>query len=657
MQGLPGWRPEWRRLAWPALLIALTLALYAPSLSYGLIWDDPRWYGQAAGRSLEQLFFGLKTYQFYRPFSLLLNQQFIAADGRVFAGAAHAAQLAAHLAAVLLLAPALRALGLKRWHADLSALAFALYPMAFQAVAWQAPQGPWILSLSLAAIAAAGRFANGRAAWGLVSALAFAAALLFQESALPMAAFVVFAAWRTNRGGTRERQGESLTSLFLRPSSRTLLFSAGIAAVALLYLAIWLNVPRDANVTGEGRDPRVLAYFLQAVAWPVARALAGPLAAWAPQMQALAFGAVVLALAAALVVRGEAVAAAISLGWIVFALLPPLVGLSWEYVSYGERLTYVMAPGVAVLWAGLAAWILPRSRARGSIVLAVGSRSLAPMLAALGLAAYVGLGLAQLRDFRAVYATGTSQLKSAIDVLAAAPDSTVLFVNFPDRFELRAPYYPLGFWGIVLAPVIQDLRDFAIADAGQAGRDVSASAFVTGALEREAWPYRVDMRGVNAGPDGLVEQALPLDAVYLSDYLPHGGLRLSNVGDVAPDTGGTPLATFDDLIALRSATRGPNGALELRWAALRQPSTDDALFIHVWQGDAFVTDIGGDALGGLIPLWAWRPGDLIIDRRTLPLESLPPGDLTIRVGVFNRATGERYPLIGAAGVDNAYALP
>ena len=649
-------RLTWRRLAWPALLIALTLALYAPALGYGLIWDDPRWYGQAAGRSLEQLFFGLKTYQFYRPFSLLLNQQFIAADGRVLAGAAHAAQLAAHLAAVLLLAPALRALGLKRWHADLSALAFALYPMAFQAVAWQAPQGPWILSLSLAAVAAAGRFARGRTAWGLVSAVAFASALLFQESALPLAAFVVYAVWRKDGGETREK-GKRLSSLFARPSSRTLLFSAGIAGIAVLYLAIWLNVPRDANVTGEGRDPRVLAYLLQAAAWPVARALAGPLAAWTPQMLVLVFGGVVLGLGGALAARGEAVAAALALAWIGFGLLPPWVGLSWEYVNYGERLTYVMAPGVAVLWAGLAAWILPLTRARGSVGVALSSRILAPLLAALGMAAYASLGLVQLRDFRAVYATGTTQLRSAIDVLAAAPDSRFLFVNFPDRYELRAPYYPLGFWGIVLAPVIQDLRDFAIADAGQAGQDVSASAFVTGALEREAWPYRVDMRGVNAGPDGLVEQALPLDGVYLSDYLAHGGLRLSNVGDVAPDTGGTPLATFGDLVALRSATRGPNGALELRWAALRQPSTDDALFIHVWQGDTFVTDVGGDALGGLIPLWAWRPGDLIIDRRTLPLAALPPGDLTLRVGVFNRATGERYPLVGAAGVDNAYALP
>ncbi|HRF49993.1 MAG TPA: hypothetical protein PLC98_20345, partial [Anaerolineales bacterium] len=179
-----------RRFAWPAALAALTLALYAPALGFGLIWDDPLWYGQAAGKSLGQLFFGLETYQFYRPLSLLLNQQFVAADGRINAVAAHAVQLFAHLAAVLLLGPALRALGLQRWHSDLSALAFALYPAAFQAVAWQAPQGPWVLALSLAAITAAGRYAHGRRLWLIPAALAFTAALLFQESALPLGVFV-----------------------------------------------------------------------------------------------------------------------------------------------------------------------------------------------------------------------------------------------------------------------------------------------------------------------------------------------------------------------------------------------------------------------------------------------------------------------------------
>jgi len=668
-----------RRLAWPAALAALTLALYAPALGYGLIWDDPLWYGQAAGKSLGQLFFGLETYQFYRPLSLLLNQQFVTADGRIDAVAAHAVQLFAHLAAVLLLGPALRALGLRRRHSDVSALAFALYPAAFQAVAWQAPQGPWVLALSLAAITAAGRYAQGRRLWLAPTALAFAAALLFQESALPLGAFVIWAG--VGRGVRGEERGARSsgrdTRLALRSSPfalRSLLLLASTAAIALAYLIIWLNVPREANVTGQGRDPRVLAYGLQAVAWPVARALAGSLTAWGPLMLAVSFGAVALALAGLLAARGYAGAALLGLAWVGAGLLPPYVGLSWEYVSYGERLTYVIAPGMAVLWAGLGAWLMPDVKGPPSALRglpSIGLRLFAPPTAALALTLYAGLALAQVRDFHRLYAAGAAQLARSTTALTAEPEARLLFINFPDRYELRAPYYPLGFWGIVLAPVVQDLRDFAVAAEGVAGVDVSRAAFVTGALEREAWPYRVDLRGVNAGPEELVDEALPAARVLLTDFLPGGGLALRDVGDVAEDAGDAGLATsggqieepaqaarvaFGGMVALRGAERGPAGLLELRWAALRQPDRDAAVFIHLWRDGAFVTDIGGDALGGLLPVWAWRPGALIIDRRALPPELVAVPGLSIRVGLYNRVTGERYALEGAEGEDEAFVI-
>ncbi len=646
-----------RRLAWPALLIGVTLALYAPSLGYGLIWDDPRWYGQAAGKSLTQLFFGLGTYQYYRPFSLLLNQQFIAADGRILAVAAHVVQLLVQLAAVTLFAPATEALGLRRWHARLGALAFALYPPAFQSVAWQAPQGPWAVMLSLGAIAAVGRYdASRHRAWLALAVAAFASALLFQESVLALSAFVVWAGWRSCWPADAGRPWpERLRETWrcARTARAAQALTLGIALVVGAYLVIWFNVPRDSNVTGEGRDPRVLAYFLQAAAWPIARALAVPLSTWSVGALIALFAVVCAVLAIGLVARGQGVAALIGVTWVVAGLLPPWVGLSWEYVSYGERLAYVMGPGVAVLWAGLAVWLIPLDVRRPMPSLLT-ARVLAPTGAALGLAAYVGLGLAQLRDLRAVYDTGSAQLAAAVRVLVDTPDQgEQLFVNFPDRYELRAPYYPLGFWGIVLAPVVQDLRDFAVADSGHSGLDRSLSAFVTGAAEREAWRYRVDMRGVNAGPEGLAEAALPAERVWLTDYLPGGGLRLRDVGDVAPATPGDSLATFGDLLTLRAASVSADGALELRWAALRQPGLDDAVFIHIWNDAGFVTDIGGDALGGLLPTWAWRPADLIIDRRRLDLSTLPAGALTIRVGVYNRATGQRYALTGAVGIDDA----
>ncbi|MBL8095864.1 MAG: hypothetical protein JNL73_16935 [Anaerolineales bacterium] len=646
-------------LLWPTLLGALTLVIYAPSLGYGLIWDDPRWYGQAAGKTLTQLFFGLETYQFYRPLSLLLNQQFITADGRVMAGAAHAAQLAAHLAAVLLLAPALRALGLRGWHARLSALAFALYPAAFQAVAWQAPQGPWVLALVLGAVVSAGRFAaEGRARWLLATVGAYAAALLFQESALPLSVVVIWPAWRAQWPISGAwRIGVRAVVKTLRHARSAGLLTGAVLMIVGAYLAIWLSVPRDPNVTGEGRDLRVLAYSLQVSVWPIARSLAPMLAGWPALSLAAVFGALTLGLAGSLIARREPEAALLALTWILVGLFPPFVGLSWEYVSYGERLTYMMSPGMAVLWAGLGAWLIPAGPARTPSWSAWAARIVLPTTAALGLCAYAGLALAQLRDYRAVYAAGTRHLRAAIGALGAAPGQALLFVNFPDRYELRQPYYPLGFWGIVLAPVVQDLRDYAIAETGQSGVDHSLSAFVTGALERDAWPYRVDLRGVNAGPEGLVEAAHPAERVLLTEYLAGGALRLSDVGDIRADPGGPALAAFGDQLALRTAQLDSTGLLELGWAPLRAPGPDDALFIHIWSGGVFVADVGGDALGGLIPLWTWRPGDLIIDRRRLDLSRLAAGsDTTIRVGIYNRLTGERYPLVGAAGIDDAYVI-
>ena len=102
------------------------------------------------------------------------------------------------------------------------------------------------------------------------------------------------------------------------------------------------------------------------------------------------------------------------------------------------------------------------------------------------------------------------------------------------------------------------------------------------------------------------------------------------------------VATLEDLAAIL--------------ALYRQPGLDDAVFIHVWNDAGFVTDLGGDALGGLLPTWAWRTTDLIVDRRRLDLNALPGGAFSIRVGVYNRATGQRYALTGAPGIDDAYVV-
>ncbi len=631
------------RLGWPALLVAITLIVYLPSLGYGLIWDDPIWYSQPRDKTFLDLVSALPTYQFYRPLSLLLNQQFLRPNGVVDAGSAHAVQVAAHLAAVLLVTPALTALELPRRIGQLSALAFALWPMSFQAVAWAAPQGPQVMLWLLLAVWLAGVRATGEVratdsptaraspvARMIGSWLAFAAALLFQESALPFV--VVF---------------------FLIPSGRRRfnLWAVGHAVIAAVYVLIWLNVPRLSGVTGEERfDVRVLAYFLQAAVFPVSRLAGGLGWTFEPTVWLGVYAVVLAAIAGHIAFWVGPRPAWLGLLLIALGTAPAWYGLSWEYVYIGERLTYVATLGGALLWAGLVSGPSPSSPAQGLAATGLTSptpagrlvrgalpvaRFLVPLAAGVLFVVTAGLHLSQMRT---LYGRATAHLQTAVDVLVARDGEAVLFVNFPDRIELKPRPYPLGFFGITLAPVIQDLRDFAVARDGRGASDVTLSAFATGALERDAWAYRVDLRGVDTSAEGLVEAALPAAAVYLSEYGPGEDLRLRNVGDVRPAGTEPALATVAGRFDLIAGSRLDSDQAALLWRPLAPGTFDDAVFVHVYRDGQFEVDIGGDALGGLIPVWAWQPGIEVVDRRPAP--DAPE----LRVGMFSRASGERLPL-------------
>jgi hypothetical protein len=229
-------------------LIGLVLLLYASSINFGLIWDDPRWYAQGEGQTLWQLFASLDTYQFYRPMAVWLNRQLVTPDGVIAVQTAHFIQIAAHLLAVLAVVPVLSVFKFERQHARLAALIFALYPLSYQAVAWQAPQQPSAMLAVFVAILLAARFVQrNRSRYLIASLAAYAFALLFQESALP---FVVMFFWLAFFNGP-----------ISRPTLQRRTFWPLLhLALAVIFFVIWLNVPKESGITGRGLDARVLAY-------------------------------------------------------------------------------------------------------------------------------------------------------------------------------------------------------------------------------------------------------------------------------------------------------------------------------------------------------------------------------------------------------------
>jgi hypothetical protein len=72
-----------------------------------------------------------------------------------------------------------------------------------------------------------------------------------------------------------------------------------------------------------------------------------------------------------------------------------------------------------------------------------------------------------------------------------------------------------------------------------------------------------------------------------------------------------------------------------------------AMFVHLLDaaGNIVAQD---DGLG--YPPHTWQPGDRFLQLARLPLPpDLPPGDYTLQFGLYDRATGARWPVLNADG--------
>jgi hypothetical protein len=211
----------------------------------------------------------------------------------------------------------------------------------------------------------------------------------------------------------------------------------------------------------------------------------------------------------------------------------------------------------------------------------------------------------------------------------------------------------LGYWGLTLAPVVQDLSGFALAATGQSAEERSLSVFLTGAAAREHGPYQVDMRGADTPPSGVWAAARWAEAVYLTEYGLDGALRLQPVGAVRPlPAAPAPLGTLEGGAALLAGevvqTSGASPRLELLWHASAPLTIDTTIFVHLWRDAVFEAGADGDSLGGLLPPAAWQPDGAVLDLRRLP-DLAAPGEYEVRVGLYRRWDGTRLMAFGPDG--------
>jgi hypothetical protein len=632
---------------WMAGLALATLLIYGSSLSYPFFWVDPIDIGLAGSRSILTILTNSQGYLYYRPFAFILWKALYASSGRFDPFAFHLVQVLTHVVNVCLLYALARRLFKRRTLAGIAALLFAWYPASHQTVTWVvSPQVQATVFLLGSAIAYYDGRTTGSSRKIALSVLLIAIALPFQENAVSFG-FVIAAleAYLAFNQLTNQPTDHPTNA----PARHLSLWPLAHIAVCLAFAALWLAIPKDPDSAVVRFEPAAGWYLLQGLIWPVAGAV-GPWRDWlaGPAWQPLILVAPPTLLFVFFAYRSARRLTLLALGviWFAVMVLPIWATRGISYVGVSPRIFYVAAPGAILMWAGLLSIELKSITTnrvwRIGTVLLIG-------LIVWQSAAFLGLRKA-LHD---------SSMPAIWDVVhsgeQAGNDANLLYVNVPDQITPYVREYPVGFFRAVLMPVSVDLGQYVELQTGV--RPTTRSLAVPALAGLEDYPYRVDTRGEAVTRPELDAAIRAADAVYFTEYDPAGPVHVVEAGSVK-DCGRASScaaahsyqAVFDGragLIKAEIALDRNRAQVTLTWDCLGSFEPPETLFAHaIDTNDQLAAQSDGDPLRNLYPLSQCQPGEQIRDIRAIPVT---PGTYTIQIGIYNRITGERLPVVDANG--------
>ena len=622
--------------------IILTWALYGDTLTLPLFSDDLVQIPWLEHISWHALWTSPSPYGYYRPLWYTLWRIWGGVTGGLRPFGLHALNLIAQVMAAWMVG--LLAVAWSVWEdsshrmavAALSTAWFATFPFARQAVAWPgAVYNPLVSAMAAGALLAYDRGRRENAPlWFLCALILVGIAPLTYEVGLLVPLLLALA--------------EAIGQLSHRWSRRgwwwSLLF---IAALPVTFL-LWQRM-RGAGVTGFGltaADVRHnLGYLLQGAVYPTA-----PLAQWLVErlsyppeaglwLVALSTGGLLVAGLR----RAHRPLLALGVVWSLLFAIPPIVSMKSEWFALAPRYLYMTAGGSALVWAiAIVDWIwrgLERLRLTGR-------RS------ALGLWGLCGGVLLLLllpagRFIRQGVHWYTLAGESIWDAahIAEEADDPILLVNLPMRITPRRRLYPLGFEGITPLPMRVTAEDLAYV---YTGRRISARAVSFGIVATDDPPdYTYLLHGPEIGWEDLAAAVRQGVTIYLTRY-ESARIHLVEAGSMlsANTLSISPLALFGGRIALLNATSTCDLQGRIRlvtdWRVESSIETDATVFVHLLDTEGTViAQADGYPLRQMLPFWLLRPGETVHDVRDLGPVS--PGAYTLRLGIWDLATGEQWP--------------
>jgi len=621
--------------------LALTGLLYGNTFTLPLFSDDLVQIPWLESISWRELWTSPSPYGYYRPLWYTLWRLWGALAGGLHPPGLHLLNVAAHFVAAWL-AGLLAATWMRRGAneprpyipACLATTLFAAFPFSRQAVAWPgAVYNPLVSAMAAGALLAYDRGRQGHCRrWiGLALLLAGLAPLTY-EAGLLVGPLVILT--------------EGLGWLQRRWPRRYSWWPLAFAGLCTATLALW-RAMRGAGVTGFGLNPadlqRNAAYLVQGLIYPVAP-LAQRLAAWRgldPELCLWLIALPALALLAWGGLRWNRGAFCLGAIWFALFALPPLVSMEADWFALAPRFLYMTAAGGALTWvAATSEWL---ARLRTSWRVAATVLLIATLLPA----------TAFVRDGVRLYRMAGESLWDT--ARAAEREQPLLLVNLPMRITPHSRTYPLGFEGITPLPMRVTAEGIITANSGRHGTAEAVAFGIVVAAESPGYAYQ--LFGHEVGWEEMAAAVRQARAVYLTQY-ENERIHLVEAGSTSEPIPGKPLARFGDRMALIDAvcTCDENGQVRLTayWQVEASVETDATVFAHLLNPEgALIAQADGYPLLGMLPFWLWKPNEVMRDARYF--DPVPAGEYTVRVGMWDLATGERWP--AASQPDGIVLLP